>query len=376
VRSKRKLQPFILSQQGSRKGKTVVVAPLDWGLGHATRCIPIIRYLLGNGHKVVIVASGRPLQLLKKEFPKSAFYDVPSYNIVYQKRGSFLVKVTIQLRKILGGILRENRALRTIVARENPDLIISDNRYGIRHKNIYNVMMTHQVMVKIPGSRLVEWVVMRWIRYQLNKFNAVWIPDAEGHPNLSGDLSHKPAIQTHYRFIGLLNRFDPPDTTPTQEYDVLCILSGPEPQRSIFEEKIMAQARQLRKKIVIVQGVSEKRTDQWVNEHIRLVSHAHARKLMDLIAVSKVIVSRGGYTTLMDLAPLGKQCIFVPTPGQTEQEYLVKDLAHKGYCVYMSQKQFDLAHALERINQTHAFRFDIPVNTFPYHVEEALWFSE
>ena len=356
--------------------KTVIVAPLDWGLGHATRCIPIIRALELAGHRVILVTGGRPLKLLKKEFSNAVFYDVPSYNIVYQKRGSFLIKLTIQLRKILGGILRENRSLRTIIARETPDLIISDNRYGIRSKKVYSVFISHQMMIKIPGSSFLEKVVEKWLRFQHAKFDEIWMPDTAGNPNLSGDLSHKPPLLKNSRFIGLLNRFELKETTSEIKNDVLCILSGPEPQRSIFEQKIVEQAVHLQRKFIIVQGISEQKSDVWVNDHVRMISHAHARKLMDLISDSRVIISRGGYTTLMDLVPLNKRCIFVPTPGQTEQQYLVKTLADHDLCVHMEQKEFDLKSALEQVEKIKSFHLDISINTFQKDLESALINSE
>ena len=131
--------------------KTVLVAPLDWGLGHATRCIPVIRELLSMGCHVVIVTSGRPCCCCKKEFPEADFYDLPSYNIYYQKRGSFLVKLTIQLRKILGGIMREKRVTSQLIEQYDPVMIISDNRYGVRSKHVHTVFISHQMMIKIPG---------------------------------------------------------------------------------------------------------------------------------------------------------------------------------------------------------------------------------
>ncbi len=352
--------------------KVVIVAPLDWGLGHATRCIPIIKKLYALHCKVVIVTSGRPLLLLRKEFPDAVFYDLPSYNIYYQKRGSFLIKLTIQLQKILAGIAREHRQLRAIIQKEQPDLIISDNRYGVRNKKVYSVFISHQMMIKFPGSRLIEWIVQLWLERRHRKFDAVWIPDAEGEPNLSGDLSHAPPLLPNTKFIGLLNRFekDEPTTEPTN--DILCILSGPEPQRSILETQLLQQARSIGRKMVIVQGVSEQKKDVWVNEHIRMVSHAHAKKLHQLILSSQIIISRGGYTTLMDLAPLGKRCIFIPTPGQTEQEYLVQALASKGMCVHMKQKHFKLASALQQVENIQPFYMSIPVNTFNAELESVL----
>ncbi|HAE13369.1 MAG: glycosyltransferase [Chitinophagales bacterium] len=344
--------------------KTVLVAPLDWGLGHATRCIPVIRELLSMGCHVVIVTSGRPLLLLQKEFPEADFYDLPSYNIYYQKRGSFLVKLTIQLRKILGGIMREKRVTSQLIEQYDPVMIISDNRYGVRSKHVHTVFISHQMMIKIPGSKFIEWIVWQWLNFQHRRFHRIWIPDVAGEPNLSGDLSHLHPVLPNTTFIGLLNRFSGEYDTTLPPNDVLCILSGPEPQRSIFEKMILEQATAIRRKFIIVQGLSEERSDQWVSDHVRLVAHAGARKLHQLVASSQIIISRGGYTTLMDLAPLGKHCIFVPTPGQTEQEYLVEELARHDLCVYQEQKHFDLLSALQQAGSIRPFQLEVEANTF------------
>lgn len=351
---------------------TVVVAPLDWGLGHATRCIPVIRVLEEMGCRVVIVTSGRPLMLLKKEFPHAVFHDLPSYNIYYQKRGSFLIKLTFQLRKILGGIMREKRATQLIIDQYNPVMIISDNRYGVRSKEVHTVFISHQMIIKIPGAAFIEWVVWQWLNFQHRRFHSIWIPDAAGSPNLSGDLSHKHPTLPNATFIGLLNRFDVPENLPEPSNDILCILSGPEPQRSIFEQKILQQAAAIGRKFILVQGISEDRSDRWVSDHIRLIAHADAGQLMELIMHSRVIISRGGYTTLMDLAGLGKQCIFVPTPGQTEQEYLVQELADQGMCVIADQRNFDLKKALEQLKVVQPFYLPISHNTFRPQLEAEL----
>jgi predicted glycosyltransferase len=358
--------------QSAKAPLTVVVAPLDWGLGHATRCIPIIRVLEEMGCRVVIVTSGRPLMLLQKEFPHAIFHELPAYNIYYQKWGSFIIKLTFQLRKILGGIMREKKATAAIIEQYDPVMLISDNRYGVRSKRVHTVFITHQMIIKIPGAALIEWVVWQWLNFQHRRFHSIWIPDAEGTPNLSGELSHKYPTLPNARFIGLLNRFEVPEPLPEVSNDILCILSGPEPQRSIFEQKILQQAAATGRKFILVQGISEDKSDQWISDHIRLVAHADARQLMDFILQSKVVISRGGYTTLMDLAGLGKQCIFVPTPGQTEQEYLVQELAQQKMCVYADQKSFDLKGALEELKTVRPFYLPISHNTFRNQLETEL----
>ncbi len=341
-----------------------MIAPLDWGLGHATRCIPLIRACMEDGHSVIIASSGRSLELLKREFPSLTCIDVPSYNIYYQKKGSFIIKILGQLGKVFAGIRREHRQTAAILKEHKIDLIISDNRYGIYSKNIPSVIISHQMMVKIPGFRIAEPFVYLWLRYQHSHFNAIWIPDVAGENNISGDLSHKYALPRTAKFIGVLTRFARPVVQQEKEYDVLAIISGPEPQRTLFEELIIREAKQTDKKYLIVGGLSEKDHEVQVTPNIRVKAHLTASALYQEILRSDIIISRGGYSTLMDLAVLNKKCIFVPTPGQTEQEYLVEKL-HREKMIYgVSQGDFELKTALAAAEKTKGFFIDTDLELF------------
>ena len=348
----------------SSEKKKILIAPLDWGLGHATRCIPVVRACLGMGHDVIIASTGRSLQLLKKEFPQLTAIDVPAYDIQYQKKGSFIIKIISQLGKVFRGIKREHKVTQQIITEHKIDLIISDNRYGIYSKNVYSVIISHQMMVKIPKFKIAEPFVYLWLQYQHRKFNAIWIPDIKNEPNISGDLSHKYKLPKHAQFVGVLTRFRKPEIQPAIKYDVLAIISGPEPQRTIFEDLIIDQAKNTNKKYVIVSGISEKNTDIQFNDNIRMISHIPGEELFQLILCSEIIISRGGYSTLMDLAVLNKKCIFVPTPGQTEQEYLVEELHNKKMIYGVDQGQFKLQTALDEVEKTKGFYVGVDVKEF------------
>lgn len=359
-----------MSASGSTK--QILIAPLDWGLGHATRSIPVIRTCIEAGCSVVIASSGRSLALLKNEFPDIRCIDLPSYNIYYQKKGSFVFTIIRQLGKVFSAIRREHRAVKKIISEHNIGLIISDNRYGVYYENIYSIIITHQLMVKLPGLKLIEKIVFLWLQWQHRKFNEVWIPDVAGKINISGDLSHKYKIGKQIKFIGVLTRFQKPSALPPKQYDVIVILSGPEPQRSIFEELIISQAQKTNLKYLIVQGISEVKSDENKTPDIRVVSHLTGNDLFQAVLVSDIVISRGGYSTLMDLAPIGKRCIFVPTPGQTEQEYLVKELAGKQMVYYAEQEKFNLFEALEGVKKINPFFIDVNCNEYKSYVLEAI----
>ncbi|MBC8046459.1 MAG: glycosyltransferase [Fimbriimonadaceae bacterium] len=354
------------------KKKKVIIAPLDWGLGHATRCIPIIRACIERGCEVTIICSGRSLALLQNEFPQLQFIDLPAYNIYYQKKGSFVFKIIMQLQKVFSGIKREHKELNTIIEKIKPDLIISDNRYGLWSKKVKSILITHQMLVKIPSLKFAEPIVHWWLMQQHNKFNEVWIPDVAGIPNISGDLSHKYKLPDYIKHIGILTRFKKPDILPQKEYDVLVILSGPEPQRTIFEEKIIAQSKTINKKFVIVSGKAENKTDIQLTDNMRIISYSIANELFELILRSEIILSRGGYSTLMDLAHLNKKCIFIPTPGQTEQEYLVKELREQNLIYATDQNSFDLQTAVNEVGKTKGFFIDTNSDEFLKTLEQTL----
>ncbi len=352
--------------------KNILIAPLDWGLGHATRSIPIIRACIEGGHHVIIGSSGRSLQLLKQEFPGITCVEIPSYNIYYQKSGSFILKIIAQLTKVFSGIRREHRVANSIIQEHKINLIISDNRYGVYHHSVYSILISHQMMVKIPGFGLIERIVFEWLQWQHRKFREVWIPDVAGEENIAGDLAHKYRLRKNTKFIGVLTRFDPPAQIPQSKHDILVILSGPEPQRTLFEELIIEQAKNIPLRFVIVRGVSEMKSDEQIADQIRLISYLTAEELYAFILSADIIISRGGYSTLMDLALLGKKCIFIPTPGQTEQEYLVDELAKKGLVYAAAQRAFNLQSAIKEVNRVKPFLIQVDHQEFKHHLQSAI----
>lgn len=346
------------------KNRIILIAPLDWGLGHATRCIPIIRTCIAEGHNVIMASSGRSLQLLIHEFPGVKAIEIPSYNIYYQKKGSFIIKMLSQLGKVFRGIRTEHRLTAEIVKQYGVNLIIADNRYGIWHPGVHSVIITHQMMVKVPSLKIAEPFVYAWLQWQHRKFNEVWIPDSASENNISGDLSHKYQLPKHAKFIGVLTRFRKPAHIAPPSNKVLAIISGPEPQRSIFENLIVEQAKNSDKEFTIVRGISESNVREKIADNISTISHLSGEELFQLAAEAQIIISRGGYSTLMDLALLNKQCIFVPTPGQTEQEYLVDALHEKNLVYGVSQDKFNLIKALQAVEKTTGFYIPTNINGF------------
>ena len=326
------------------KPKRILICPLDWGLGHATRCIPIIRLLLEQNAEVIIAADKRPLELLKQEFPSLTFVTLKGYEINYPKSGSMAISMLLSIPKILKGIKRERIELDRIIDEQGIDIVISDNRYGCWSKKVKSIFITHQLMIKSPfGEKLLHKRVLTYLK----NYDECWVPDSsEQKNNLSGDLSHKYPLPANAHFIGLLSRFAEIKQSEF-EYDVMAIISGPEPQRTIFERIVSEQLFNSGLKSLMVLGLPESKKKLEQKQNVTMATHLYAKEMQDAILKSKTIIARSGYSTIMDLAILNKKAIFVPTQGQTEQEYLAEILMKKQIAFSQNQNKIDLAKAIK-----------------------------
>lgn len=331
----------------------ILVSPLDWGLGHATRCIPVIKHLLEKNIEVVIAADGAPLALFKQEFPQLEYVELKGYKVKYSSFMPASVAVAMQVPKINRAIAREHKELENIIGSKNIDAVISDNRYGLWSDKVPCVIITHQLNIQSPffkGALKAKTIG------HLQKFNECWIPDYEDGDTLAGALSHPIPGGVNAKYIGLLSRFAPASERKQMQYDLLVLLSGPEPQRTILEKKVMQQVMELGNvKAMIVRGLPGGNTLQ-PDKNIEMMAHLNTNELLEKILCSKAILARPGYSTLMDLAAIGgKRAIFIPTPGQTEQEYLAMYTEAEGMAVSSSQKHFSLREAWRRVFQAKGF---------------------
>ncbi len=313
-----------------KKRKKVLVCPLNWGLGHATRCVPIIRRLVDEGNEVVVASDGYPLTFLQKQFPQLRSIELPSYPISYSKGNSQVWQMLRLIPKILNGIKKEHRWLDELLKKKHFDEVISDNRFGLWSKKTHSIYITHQVMIKMPkGLKWLEPIAYKLHRRYIDRFDTCWIPDRESG-GLSGDLSHKHPIPPNAQFIGPLSRFDKfTGIEPNSEYKTIVILSGVEPQRSIFEKEMVEKYKKSPKKTIIVQGKPTEDVRIEKIGQVDLVSHIDDNKFAAILKGCKEIICRAGYSTVMDLDTLQvlKKAQFYPTPGQTEQEYLAEYLS-------------------------------------------------
>jgi hypothetical protein len=325
----------------------VLVAPLDWGLGHATRCIPIIRTLLHNNVVVVIAASDRVELLLQAEFPQLKILPLKGYNIIYSKRRSFFnLKIFSQIPKILYNIRHEKKWLNNIINTEQIDAVISDNRPGLFHQSIPSIYITHQLAIQTGNKNLNGLIQAMHYRY-INRFDECWVPDNKKQISLGGKLSHPdifPDTPVHY--TGILSRFH--KQPQENKYDLLLLISGPEPQRSKFEKLLLDHVKATPYTYALVRGLpgaTEK-------EERNVFNHVDAGTLSILIQSSKIVIARCGYSTVMDLVKIDQDAILIPTPGQTEQEYLAEHLTKNKIFHCISEYDFSLERAMKELSDT------------------------
>lgn len=322
--------------------KTVLVSPLNWGLGHASRVVPIIKLLLDNNLKVIVASSGESEKYLRKEFPELQFRKLPNYKIKYSRSNSQVLSMFGMSPKILYCSIIEHFRLKKIVSQNKIDIVISDNRFGMWNNNVYSIFITHQLKVIFPkGLKVFEFIYQGILRCFIKHYDECWVPDYIGKANLAGDLAHKNNKLKNIKYIGALSRFSYIENIDLldEEYDMLFILSGPEPQRSLFEEIVYREMDSSSLKFAIVRGTSEKTVLKYPCPSINIAS---THGLYDLIKKSKLVVCRSGYSSVMDLVVMNKKAVFVPTPGQTEQEYLAKYLSEKGLFKSIKQSEFSL----------------------------------
>jgi uncharacterized protein (TIGR00661 family) len=324
------------------------VAPLDWGLGHATRCIPVIRELMKHDTDVWLAGERSQEVLLKQEFPGLPFLELPGYRVKYGRTASGMIwNIFSQSGKILKTIKNENNWLKEIVNQHGFDAVISDNRYGLYHSAIHCVFMTHQLTIKSPLGKWSERLLQKRNYNYINRFTECWVPDEEGEINLAGKLSHplkKPA--TPLQYIGPLSRLTS-SNAEVQKDHLLIILSGPEPQRTLLENKIIKDIAHYAGTATVVRGLPGSANLIPSTNTIRFYNHLPGAELNKEMEQAEYIISRSGYSTIMDIAKLRKKSILIPTPAQTEQEYLAGYSEQKKLAVRVSQKDFSLSSALQ-----------------------------
>ena len=299
--------------------QTILISALDWGFGHTTRCVALINELLKQNNKIIFAGNQQQTLFMIKEFPQITIEQIDGYNVTLSSHQSTYLQMAKQLNKITSAIKKENKWVEQYVKQHKVDVIISDNRYGFRNSNVKSIFMGHQLNVYVPYFRQL---VNKKLSKYINQFNGCWIVDDESI-NLAGDLSNPKYLSIPYNYIGLLNRL-----TKKEEgilFDYLIIISGAYPENEHFLKKVEDYFSQKTTSLVIISTV---KSNQPI-KNAKYIYNPTTNELNTLINQSKIIVSKLGYTTLMEMVGLEKDCFLIPTKGQFEQEYLAKHICYK-----------------------------------------------
>lgn len=339
-----------MTSLNNQKQYSVLISPLDWGLGHATRCIPLISYLLEKKCIVSVAGEGQHIELIKKDFPGLIFIPLNGYQIRYPKNGLFFIpKLVTQLPKIIIAIIREHQWLKRNLKNHKWDLVISDNRYGLFSTEIKSIIITHQPKIITGLGKWMDVSAASVLKHLIERFEQCWIPDDEGINNISGELSSGDCMPRNSRFIGPLSRLES-NSEHSNDY-ILVLLSGPEPQRSMLEELLIAQVKHSNEKILFIRGLPLANSSLESIQNIRFYNHLEAQELSRCMSNAKLVICRSGYSTIMDLLKLNKKALLIPTPGQTEQLYLAERMSKFEWFTMQQQEELNV---IEGINKTRS----------------------
>lgn len=310
----------------------ILIAPLNWGLGHASRCVPLVQHLMSEGHEVILGGDGDSLTLLRKHFPKLRYTYLAPLNLRYSKGKRQVFAMLCAIPKLFFWSIKDHLMLKTLLREETIDRIISDNRFGLYNKHAECIYITHQLHIRLPkGWRWLESLAARLHARVYTRYNKVWVPDyKEMDRSLAGELSHSSATdcqQSNIHYIGPLSRFEASlaqDHKVTKTYDIVAVLSGLEPHRSLLEQEIIALFAGKEEQVLIVQGLMNRPNVRIKRGNITMLPYMKDEELVPALLGAKHIIARSGYSTIMDLEALKvlSTAELIPTPGQPEQEYL------------------------------------------------------
>jgi len=319
----------------------VLVAPLDWGLGHATRCVPVVREFLRQGAEGELAVVKANANLFREIFPELRQHLAPSYNVVYPKHGFnmglWLLKNSIHLKAVMR---YERHYAEEMVKRFGYDILFSDNRFAFYSSAAHSIYMTHQRRIAFPRLfSAFEGVGEMWHASVMKHFDEVWVPDLEQAPGYAGMLSHVKTSPRPVHYVGALTRFsDTPLKGQIKDFCIVAVVSGVEPARTRFECKLRESLAKIPGKHVVILGKPAEGPKSWVEGNIIFHNHLPTEAFADTVQRAQWVVSRGGYSSIMDMAVLGAKNIFVPTPGQYEQQILARDLESSGHAARISER--------------------------------------
>jgi len=342
------------------KHMKILFGVFDWGLGHATRDIPLIEELLKEKNRVDIISTGWALKLLKVHFKgRCRYFDVPSITSPYQGRTSiFLFNFISIIPQMLVSLRKIRKLSRRIIKEGGYDKIVSDCRYDVHDQKDNSYLINHQLRFK--SVFFTEIFTDLWLAYIMKPYGKILVPDFPGE-GLTGRLSHGlPFVdKNRIEYLGILSAMKRKNVK--KDIDYFISLSGPEPQRTMLEKQILQKADMLHGKIILAGGNPDAE-HSFVSNKVKFHSFLSPRQQEDCMNRAKFLIIRSGYTTIMELCELGiKSALLIPAPGQTEQEYLADLYERRGYFHHQHQNRPSIVKDIEKSRDFKGFR--IPWST-------------
>ena len=319
-----------------KAGSKILVAPLDWGLGHASRCVPVVQFLVEQGFEVVLGGSGNSLAYLKHRFPELVSVELPSAKMNYGRNGMLSLPFLFSMLRFASNIRREHRALKRIIAEYSIDYVFADNRLGLYSEVVPSFYMTHQLyfdngFMSSLSARMMKRLHLRYIA----KYRYCFVPDVEGELSLSGKLSE---ADIEVRHLGPLSRFYGKDVQKIDANFDLLLLSGVEPQRTMLENIFVEKYSEMPNvRLHIIRGVADEDCIS-LPVNVTCENNPSDERIASLVVSAQRVFCRSGYSSLCDLAALGRRAVLVPTPRQPEQEYLAERFREKFGFVTFAQR--------------------------------------
>ncbi len=313
--------------------------------------IPVARRLLDMNQNVFIASGEEHLNLFREEVPGLSYIDFPGFRPGYSRHLPQYLPLLLKTPLLLFHIVREHSRLKRIINDYAIDAVISDNRFGLWNRKIKTAYVTHMPLIPFPKPfHFLEFIGIHLHRMIIRNYTLCFIPDLPGEINLTGRLSHYMKLPENVRYIGILSRFpdavQPSPVNPVSFKHNTVILSGPEPQRSVFRQTVIKLLTDEKIPAVILEGKPGKGNEISWSGNIAFFNHLASSEMQQVILSSEKIITRAGYSAIMELVSLKRSALLVPTPGQTEQEYLAEYLSSKGLFTYCAQKNLNKGLAL------------------------------
>lgn len=325
----------------SIKSLQVLLSPLNWGLGHVSRTIPIIQKLIHQNNEVLICCDQEQETFYRHYFPQLQYIFHQGYPFQFKGKGNWTLDLLSNFNTLHRRLITEKQEVQRLVDTFQPDLIISDQRYGFISKQVKSVIISHQLKLPLPTWNFLPQI---WNQKLLTDFDEIWIPDIENHL-LSGDLSKKKMKNIH--FLGFCSRFSSffeqnkekaESSSPIYKY--LGVISGPSPYKEQFFELLCQKLIKTDQNsaIIVPKGVNVDLFKE--SKKLTFFISPNVHQFSELLLQSEKIISRAGYSTLMDLTVLKKEAILIPTPRQFEQIYLAKLHKNNKMWTFLSEKDW------------------------------------